>query len=513
MEKATFTADYVAKGGLTLGYAITIHKSQGLTVGSDKATWVGEDDQIRGGTVLFYAAGSDNPGSLVAATRHKSAMWMFLARTDVEGAQDEYLLGIPKRTFDRTRRVITKLVDRAKATEVNANDRPVLVDLGLLDDPGHTVGERGVGGRTVEQQQARDNRDRKRARRAKRDAVDTARRATATVLLTDAWGEHPAVGKVTAGPAFGTVARWLDLIVTAGGDPHATLATIDPDEVTAPKVHDPSKLVASLVKRSANTDLNGDEATTSGARTPKTKAQRREERLADEKALLDQVADLLREEWGGHPTAELVITGPAFTAVTRNLAGAAATGHDAPCCAPSTRPPSAPRTTPARSPPGRSAPPPPATRPHPDRHDPTRSNTGPRTQPARRRRHARRPGALLRTSPRPPATAHTCRPSPRPATSADRTRSIRATPRTPLGGIRQAPAVAGVGDQDRRDLATLVADRAGPALVAWSRPSRRHRGEHRRPPHPRPSHRTRPRRRTRTTRLGPTTRPHTHQRR
>ncbi|WP_284741817.1 MobF family relaxase [Amycolatopsis sp. RTGN1] len=325
IEGAQFSPEYIAKGGITHGYAITIHKSQGMTIGSDGATWTGEDNERRGGAVLFYAAGADNPGSFVAASRHKLKMWMFLARKDVEGHQDEYLLGIPKTAFERTRRVVTKLIDRAKATETNVNDRPVLVDLGLLEESGSAetpAQAHGVDPAVAAQ----------RPQRAERKAADTQRRTTATELLREEWGEHPAVKKVSEGAAFGAVARWLDRITSDGGDPRAALREIDPDDVILPTVLDPSRVTAAALKKTATTESSDPaDPERGGAGAPKNKHQRRtdrEERDRVENEQRDQVADLLREQWGDHPAVQRVVEGAAFGAVAQNLATAAATGHD-----------------------------------------------------------------------------------------------------------------------------------------------------------------------------------------
>ncbi|RLK58430.1 MobF family relaxase [Actinokineospora cianjurensis] len=314
VESAVLPPQFVAKGGLSPGYAITIHKSQGLTVGSDGATWTGPDDEQRGGAVLFHAVGADNPGSYVAMSRHKLAMWLFLARKDVETPQDEHLLGLPRTTWGRTRRVITKLVERAEATATNRNDIPVLVDLGHLDLPA-TPKDRPAP--PDDDLDLPDDHHWRQALRAKAHAAEIVRRAKAEALLTREWGEHPAVDRVTKGDAFRTIARWLDHVDNEGGNPALLVREIDPDDMIAPHVRDPSRLAASLIKTAARHDPR-----TTGPR-PMTKAQRRARAESAEHARRAETSALLRQEWGEHPAVDSVTSGPAFGAVVHNLAAAA----------------------------------------------------------------------------------------------------------------------------------------------------------------------------------------------
>jgi hypothetical protein len=323
IESKELPPEFIARGGLSLGYALTIHKSQGLTVGSDGATWTGPDGELRGGAVLFSAAGADNPGQYVAASRHKLKVWLFLARKDVESSQDEYLLGIPRRTWDRTRRVITKLVDRATQTEINKNDTPVMVDLGLLDNPlpvRRPVGARQdtASGRSPEEFAQR------RAFRARRHAEEVIRRAKAEALLHEEWGDHPAVAEVTSGRAFPTIASLLDRADRAGNDPRDLLRGINPDEMIAVQVRDPSRLVASLVKKAAQEDP----AVLRARPRPLTKAQRRARTETNERVRREVAGDLVRAEWGEHPAVERVLAGSAFGAVAHHLAAAARAGQD-----------------------------------------------------------------------------------------------------------------------------------------------------------------------------------------
>jgi conjugative relaxase-like TrwC/TraI family protein len=323
VESRVLGPEFVAKGGLSKGYAITIHKSQGLTIGADGATWSGDDGQRRGGAVLFSVAGADNPGSFVAASRHKLAMWMFLARKDVESSQDEYLLGLPRTAGERTRRVITKLVDRAKATEINRNDTPVLVDLGLLDDPNALARDTAPAQPPDRRGRSPEEIEQRRAFRAQRHAADVVRRAKAEAMLRDEWGEHPAVDRVIRGAAFRSLAAVLDRVDKAGGDPRDLLRHLDPDDMIGPNVRDASRLTTALVKEAALAD-----PAARPRHRPLTKSQREARAEAAEQAQRTATADLLREEWGQHPAVERVISGPAFGAVGENLAAAAMAGHD-----------------------------------------------------------------------------------------------------------------------------------------------------------------------------------------
>jgi ATP-dependent exoDNAse (exonuclease V) alpha subunit len=60
-HQAVLDPDYVARGGVERGYAMTIHKAQGLTV---DGRWQGPDGAEQAGTVLVHAPGADNPALL-----------------------------------------------------------------------------------------------------------------------------------------------------------------------------------------------------------------------------------------------------------------------------------------------------------------------------------------------------------------------------------------------------------------------------------------------------------------
>ncbi|WP_439659573.1 MobF family relaxase [Lentzea sp. HUAS TT2] len=294
-ESRTFDPSYVAKGGLTHGYALTVHKSQGLNI--DK-TWTGEDDQQRGGAVLFHAPGADNRSFLVATSRHTQAVWTFASQQDFETSQDIYLLGEPNSTFARRRRVITKMVERAADTEVNANDRPVLVDLKKLD--GRFAERRAlVSDAPVEE----------------RLPVGAEQQAFAEELLRDIWNGHASVDAVKNGKAFDTVARLIGRMSSSAADPRNTLARINPEIMLRPDVQDASRLLIAVLKRAESRTT--EPAPSSAGSTPTREAQMR-----------DQAADLLREAWDDHPNTDVVIAGSAFAALAQNLARAADSGHN-----------------------------------------------------------------------------------------------------------------------------------------------------------------------------------------
>ncbi|MFD9701288.1 MobF family relaxase [Lentzea sp. NPDC059081] len=293
-ESRTFDPAYVAKGGLSHGYALTAHKSQGLTINK---TWTGDDARRRGGAVLFHAPGADNRSFLVATSRHSQAVWTFAALQDFETSQDTYVHGEADSIFARRRRVITKMVDWAKATEVNANDRPVLVDLKQLDDP--APAQRPAASSVVD---------------AEHQASRTQRRATEE-LLRDVWLDHAAVDAVTRGRAFDTVARMIDRMYASSADPRATLLRIDPAILVRPDVRDASRVLVAVLKHAAY----------SPAETDHDRGGRRATREMEQR---DEAAGLLREAWNDHPSADVVVTGTAFGALAQNLARAVDAGHD-----------------------------------------------------------------------------------------------------------------------------------------------------------------------------------------
>lgn len=126
-HRAKLRPEYIAAGGLTLGYAMTGHKAEGLTVEAD---WTQPTGTHQGGTVLVYGPGMDEPGLHVATSRHRDRMYLFAGRDQVESAGQTYEQGVPRSDAHRDARVIAAMAEQAKARSTNANDRPVHDDLG-----------------------------------------------------------------------------------------------------------------------------------------------------------------------------------------------------------------------------------------------------------------------------------------------------------------------------------------------------------------------------------------------
>ncbi len=125
-HRATLSAEFVGAGGLSLGYAMTGHKAEGLTVAAD---WALADGTRQGGTVLVHAAGMDEPGLHVATSRHRDKVILFAGRDQLETPADTHERGIPATDVQRARRVIAGLAEQARTRPGNANDRPVHDDL------------------------------------------------------------------------------------------------------------------------------------------------------------------------------------------------------------------------------------------------------------------------------------------------------------------------------------------------------------------------------------------------
>jgi len=123
---AALDADYVARGGVERGYAMTIHKAQGLTV---DGRWQSPDGTEQAGTVLVHAPGADNPALYVALSRHRDQVLLFGSRQELETAQDMHVHGQPRDDVDRLRRVAARLAEQAQTSATSADDRPVLDDL------------------------------------------------------------------------------------------------------------------------------------------------------------------------------------------------------------------------------------------------------------------------------------------------------------------------------------------------------------------------------------------------
>ncbi len=135
-RRAKLSPEFIGGGGLSLAYAMTGHKAEGLTVAAD---WALPDGTRQGGTVLVHAAGMDEPGLHVATSRHRDKVILFAGRDQLETPADTHDLGTPATDQQLERRVVAGLAEQARTRSATANDTPVHDDLG-----------RGANGRAPE---------------------------------------------------------------------------------------------------------------------------------------------------------------------------------------------------------------------------------------------------------------------------------------------------------------------------------------------------------------------------
>ena len=335
---ATLTArlspKYVAIGGVDLGYAMTVHKSEGLTV---KDQWGGPDGDRFGGTVLFAAAGADNPAAHVATSRHASSVWLFAPREELETELDTQVRGVPATRQERDERVLEMLAERARTTESSPDDFPVVVQLGLAefrteahthtrqaDDDERVRRERDADAAKREAQRRRDERAQqtaqRRRQRAERQAEAKRQEASAATLLREVWRHEAAlVEQIVAGQAFGAVARALVDVENSALDVYEVLAEVPLDTIGSDQIIDKTRFTAWAINDAAGRIMSGQ------ADRDRDRAARRRDR----EQVRDQAGDLLREAWPSRPAlAEEVIAAPTFGAVVRGLERLMAAGFD-----------------------------------------------------------------------------------------------------------------------------------------------------------------------------------------
>lgn len=334
---ARLSTQYVAIGGVELAYGMTVHKSEGLTVGDQ---WTTPEGEQSGATVLFHAAGADNPAAHVATSRHKGAVYLFAGRDELETEQDTYLLGTPRTHAELLERVAAKLAERARNTETHGDDRPVVVDLRIkefLTEDGrahmdHAAAEAeradterlNAERRAQWKQRARTREERRADRdreRHQREDEDRRRREAAALLLREVWRHEPGLAEtIIAAAAFGALARTLHDAAEAGYDLREVLAEIPLRTVGSPRIHDPAAYTAAMVDIAVERIRSGD-----AERDAERRAER--QRFAQ---LRERATELVREVWSAWPQlAEAVIIAPAFDAMVRGLDRYTEAGLDA----------------------------------------------------------------------------------------------------------------------------------------------------------------------------------------
>ncbi|MDU0294281.1 MobF family relaxase [Saccharothrix longispora] len=322
------TPEYIARGGVSLGYAMTVHKSEGLTVGDQ---WRAPAGEWSGGTVLFHAAGADNPAAHVATSRHRSAVHLFAPLDALDTEREATARPAPQTRAERMEHAVEKLARRARSTETSPDDLPVVVQLGLIEfrslADAQTREQHARDADAAEREAVRRREERAehsaeatqaRAERAQQDQRSRDRMAT---LLREVWRhESDLVERIIAAAAFTTVARRLAEVENSGLDVREVLAQVPLRTVTSDAVTDPAAFTAWAVRDAAER-LADDHVDT---------RREQDDRRQQWQLLRDQVADLVRETWTARPElAETVITSSTFDAVVRQLDRHAVAGLDA----------------------------------------------------------------------------------------------------------------------------------------------------------------------------------------
>ena len=114
MHSQTVTPGYVINGGLSLGYALTVAKAQGLTADA----------------VLVYGNGMDPHTLYPAMSRDRGTVHLWLARELLESEADRARLGPPRTPQEELTRALNAY---HAALRQSGEDRMVLEELGELD--------------------------------------------------------------------------------------------------------------------------------------------------------------------------------------------------------------------------------------------------------------------------------------------------------------------------------------------------------------------------------------------
>lgn len=140
-KRADIDPSYIADGGLQLGYALTVHRGQGTTIGG---AWDRPDGGRHTGDVLFDMSGADANMAYVGLSRHRGQVAAFTsldAIADNTGGEDRVPV---TNQADLDQRAMEALVQRATQTSTNADDEPVTNRLAQAGQPDVTAGDNTV---------------------------------------------------------------------------------------------------------------------------------------------------------------------------------------------------------------------------------------------------------------------------------------------------------------------------------------------------------------------------------
>jgi ATP-dependent exoDNAse (exonuclease V) alpha subunit len=125
-QTATIGADYIRDGGLDLGYALTVHRAEGATIGGQ---WHNHDSgKLQRGIVLNDGTSPHAFTPQTAYTAMTRARDETRTYTSLEGLQtaEQAAAGRPDDRRQLNQRIVTAAAEHATSAAVNRDDQPVL---------------------------------------------------------------------------------------------------------------------------------------------------------------------------------------------------------------------------------------------------------------------------------------------------------------------------------------------------------------------------------------------------